>query len=191
MVAQIAPPYQILKSMSGRSRKGMGWRRRGNGCQSATRARARKLKSSEPGCQAGERSSPHRHDHRSDGVVRWPHIPGAMPTIVVRRHHHLGLAKAKGLAQSIARRLMDDYGGSFSWKGDVLHFERTGASGAVTVTDKDFQVRVNLGFLLSPLRSRIKREIIAFCDERFADGDRAADAQPTRTARRRRRAKSV
>jgi putative polyhydroxyalkanoate system protein len=117
--------------------------------------------------------------------------PGAMPTIFVRRHHDLGLAKAKGLAQSIARRLKADYGGSFSWKGDVLHFDRTGASGAVAVTDKDFQVRVELGFLLSPLRSRIEREIITFCDERFAEGDRAAGAQPTRTARRRRRTKSV
>src|SRR4030095_6799274 len=109
-----------------------------------------------------------------------------MPTINVRRHHDLGLAKAKGLAQSIARRLKDDYGGSFDWKGNVLHFERTGASGSVAVTKDDLQVHVELGLLLSPLRSRIEREIVPFGDEHLADGDREARGQPARRAVRRR-----
>ena len=109
-----------------------------------------------------------------------------MAAIVVRRHHALGLAKAKGLAQSVARRLKDDYGGSFGWQGDVLHFQRTGASGSVAVTREDFEVHVELGLLLSPLRSRIEREIISFCDEHFA-GDGAGRAQTTRRGARRRR----
>jgi putative polyhydroxyalkanoate system protein len=109
-----------------------------------------------------------------------------MPTIVVRRHHELGLAKAKDLAQSIARRLKKDYGGSFEWKGDVLHFERTGASASVAVTPDDFRVHVALGLLLTPLRSRIEREIVAFCDEHLAQGGRAPAARPARRAPRRR-----
>lgn len=110
-----------------------------------------------------------------------------MPTIVIRRQHHLGLAKAKDLAQSVARRLKGDYGGTFGWKGEVLHFERTGASGSIAVTEEDFQVHVELGFLLSPLRSRIEREIVAFCDEHFTDGDGARGGQPMRRAVRRRK----
>ena len=90
-----------------------------------------------------------------------------MATIVVRRKHDLGLAKAKGLAESMARRLRDGYGGSFAWNGNDLHFERTGATGSVAVTKEGFQVRVELGLLLSPLRSRIEREIVAFCDQQF------------------------
>jgi putative polyhydroxyalkanoate system protein len=109
-----------------------------------------------------------------------------MPTINVRRQHDLGLAKAKGLAQSIARRLKGDYGGSFGWKGNVLHFKRTGASGSVAVTKDDLQVHVELGLLLSPLRSRIEREIVTFCDEHLADGDQEARGQPARRAVRRR-----
>src|SRR5262245_7771718 len=109
-----------------------------------------------------------------------------MAAIVVRRHHALGLAKAKGLAQSIARRLKDDFGGSFEWQGNILHFERTGASGSVVVSKEGFEVQVQLGFLLSPLRSRIEQEIVSFCDEHFA-GDGAGRDQSARRATRRRR----
>ena len=101
-----------------------------------------------------------------------------MPTISVRRQHALGLAKARDLAQSIARRLKDDYGGSFGWQADVLHFERTGASGSVAVTKDDFRVHVDLDLLLSPLRSRIEREIVKFCDEHFAAAAGPGRARP-------------
>jgi|SRR5690349_17732806 putative polyhydroxyalkanoate system protein len=99
-----------------------------------------------------------------------------MATIVVRRKHDLGLAKAKRLAESVARRLRDDYGGSFAWNGNDLRFERTGATGSVAVTKAGFQVRVELGLLLSPLRARIEREIVAFCDEHF--GRAASGREP-------------
>ena len=100
-----------------------------------------------------------------------------MATIVVRRKHDLGLAKAKRLAESMAKRLRDDYGGSFAWNGNDLHFERPGATGSVAVTKEGFQVRVELGLLLSPLRSRIEREIITFCDEQF--GRASARREPS------------
>jgi putative polyhydroxyalkanoate system protein len=92
-----------------------------------------------------------------------------MSTIVIRRKHDLGLAKAKRLAESVAQQLQDDYGGSFTWKGADLHFKTTGAAGSVAVTKAGFQVRVELGLLLSPLRSRIEREIVTFCDEHFGE----------------------
>ena len=92
-----------------------------------------------------------------------------MAKIVVRRQHDLGLAKAKRLVQSKAKRLKDDYGGSFGWKGNVLQFERRGASGSIAVTKDDFEVQVELGLLLRPLRSRIEREIVAFCDQHLSE----------------------
>ena len=39
----------------------------------------------------------------------------------------------------------------------------------MAVTKAGFQVRVELGLLLSPLRSRIEREIVTFCDEHFGE----------------------
>ena len=108
-----------------------------------------------------------------------------MPTIVVRRKHGLGLAGARRLAESMARKLREDYGGSFAWEGDDLRFQRIGASGSVAVTKEGFQVRVELGVLLSPLRSRIEREIVAFCDEHFGGGDRSGRVRPARRPQRR------
>lgn len=95
-----------------------------------------------------------------------------MASIVVRRHHDLGIAKAKKLAQSIARKLKNDFGGSYEWRGDVLRFKRTGASGALVVSDDSVRVDVDLGLLLRPLRSRIEREINAFLDEHLAESER-------------------
>ena len=107
-----------------------------------------------------------------------------MSTIVVRRRHDLGLAEAKRLAENIAKKLRNDYGGSFIWQGDDLHFQRTGASGSVAVRKGNFQVRVELGFLLSALHSQIEEEIVTFCDAHLA-GDRAATpGEPARGAPR-------
>jgi len=93
--------------------------------------------------------------------------------IVVRRLHGLRLARAKRLAETIAKQLRDQYGGSYAWKGNTLRFERTGASGYVAVTRDRFEVRVELGWLLRPLRASIEREIQAFCDQHFGR-DRSA-----------------
>ena len=106
--------------------------------------------------------------------------------ILVRRHHDLGLARAKRLAETMARRLQDDYGGSYTWQGHELHFQRTGASGRVTVTKDSFQIRVELGFLLSALHSRIEREVRAFCDEHFGEEGPSDRSEPARRAARRR-----
>ena len=89
--------------------------------------------------------------------------------IVVRRHHDLGLTEARRLAETMALRLRGDYGGSFAWRGDELHFRRTGVSGLVGVTKDSVEIRVELGLLLRPLRGRIEREICAFCDEQFGE----------------------
>jgi hypothetical protein len=67
---------------------------------------------------------------------------------------------------------------------DDLHFTRIGAPGSVAVRENDFQVRVELGFLLSAMRSRIEQEIVTLCAAHLA-GDRAAPAgEPPRRAQR-------
>jgi len=84
--------------------------------------------------------------------------------IVIRRRHDLGMARAKRLAQKLARRLQDQFGGTYTWTGNTLHFQRTGASGYATVMKDSVQIRVELGLLLRPLRARIDREIRAGLD---------------------------
>jgi putative polyhydroxyalkanoate system protein len=108
-----------------------------------------------------------------------------MSQIVVQRRHALRPAKARRLAEGIAERLRGEYGGSYAWEGDTLHFRRMGASGQVAVTSDAVEIRVDLGLLLIPLRSRIEREIHAFLD---ADFGPAGPAQPPSAAPRRRAA---
>lgn len=84
--------------------------------------------------------------------------------IDIRRHHNLGLAKAKRLARTLARRLQNEFGGTYTWDGDTLRFQRTGVSGSATVAKDSVQIRVELGLLLRPLRARIERELRAGLD---------------------------
>src|SRR5262245_29822253 len=93
--------------------------------------------------------------------------------IVVRRKHGFGLARAKRLAEQMARRLRAEYGGAYEWDGNDLRFMRTGASGVVSVTKDDVDIRVELSLLLTRLRAQIEREIRAFCDEQFGANERA------------------
>jgi putative polyhydroxyalkanoate system protein len=102
--------------------------------------------------------------------------------IDIRRHHDLGLTKAKRLAQRLADKLQSELGGTWAWKGNELHFQRTGASGFATVTKDSVQIRVELGFLLRPLRARIEREIRAGLDEHLGHEDaRRAGRSPEPT----------
>lgn len=110
-----------------------------------------------------------------------------MSEIHVRRRHGLPIAEARRLAETMARKLRDDFGGSYAWEGDTLRFQRTGASGHVAVTPEAFDIRVDLSFLLRPLHGRIEREIVSFCDENVAP---AAETAQAPAARRKRAARS-
>ena len=59
------------------------------------------------------------------GQLRRHMVMTASPGTVIlqprasHRHHDLGLARAaKRLAEAMARRLQDDYGGSYNWEGN-------------------------------------------------------------------------
>jgi putative polyhydroxyalkanoate system protein len=113
-----------------------------------------------------------------------------MSVIVVRRRHGMRLAGARRLADQMAERLRDRFGGSYAWRGDALYFVRTGACGVVAVTARDVEIRLELGLLLSPLRSPIEREIHSFLAERLAPSGTAADGQARPAAVRKGRTRS-
>ena len=110
-----------------------------------------------------------------------------MSQIVVQRKHGLPLAEVKRRAEAVARRLRDEYGGSYVWAGDRLSFTRIGASGQLTVTRDTFEVRIDLGILLTAFHSRIEREINLFCDEQLgapAPRDRIPPPRPSTRGKR-------
>ena len=127
---------------------------------------------------AGHEHAIHLRYSRGRGVPQ-----RAMSEVIVRRRHGLQRTHARRLAETMAERLQNDFGGTYAWEGDTLRFQRTGASGHVLVTAHDVEIRVDLSLWLAPLHGRIEREIVAFCDEHFPQAAPDRAQAPRRTVR--------
>jgi putative polyhydroxyalkanoate system protein len=88
-----------------------------------------------------------------------------MAKINVERPHSLGREAAREKAEKLAERLASQYDVRYRWNGDTMEFKRSGADGSIEVGEDRVYVRLNLGLLLSPMSSSIKREIEAALDK--------------------------
>lgn len=88
-----------------------------------------------------------------------------MAKINVERPHSLGREAARAKAEKLAERLASQYDVRYRWNGDTLEFKRSGADGRIEVGEDHVSVQLNLGLLLSPMSSSIKREIEAALDK--------------------------
>ena len=88
-----------------------------------------------------------------------------MATIDVRRAHTIGKDKARAAAESVAERLRDKIQISYQWAGDDLRFERTGARGAIHVTDREVHVEIDLSLVLRPMKGKIEGKVHKYLDE--------------------------
>jgi putative polyhydroxyalkanoate system protein len=88
-----------------------------------------------------------------------------MAKINVERPHSLGREAAREKAEKLAERLASQYDVRYRWNGDTLEFKRSGADGCIEVGEDRVCVRLNLGLLLSPMSSSIKREIETALDK--------------------------
>lgn len=92
-----------------------------------------------------------------------------MPDIHIHREHHLGLPKARKIAFSWAEKAEDDLDMECTYEEgeteDTLYFTRSGVKGTLQVDAQSFELRAELGFLLSAFKSRIEAEISGQLDE--------------------------
>ena len=92
-----------------------------------------------------------------------------MADIDVRRVHNLGLKAARAAAD----RMADDLGRKFDlrgdWKGNILHFERPGVNGSLSIDDKNLHLTVSLGFLLKAMKGSIERAVMSQLDALFPE----------------------
>jgi putative polyhydroxyalkanoate system protein len=79
--------------------------------------------------------------------------------IHIERAHNLGLADARKSAEHIAARLKHELKIDSHWHGDVLLLTHYGAKGSIVVGHDKVEVKVELPFLLRPLRAKVEREI--------------------------------
>ena len=102
-----------------------------------------------------------------------------MATISIGKKHHYSHKKAKEVADKIAKDLKQRFELAYAWDGDHVNFERPGVTGRMLVGKDRISLDVRLGFLLTPLKGAIEREIHAQLDELIIEDKPAARGRAT------------
>jgi putative polyhydroxyalkanoate system protein len=93
-----------------------------------------------------------------------------MATISIARKHTLSQKKAKAAAEKIAKDLNKRFDLDYEWNGDRIEFARSGVNGHMSVGKERIALEVSLGWLLTPLKPAIEREITAQLDRLLGEG---------------------
>ena len=80
-----------------------------------------------------------------------------MADINIVQEHSMSAPMARAAAQKVADKLAAEYGVTCHWEGeDVLHFERSGVDGSLTLTAQRAALRIKLGFLMGAFAGAIE-----------------------------------
>lgn len=90
-----------------------------------------------------------------------------MAEIQIQRAHAMPAKKARDAANNFAKRLDDKFDLEHEWKGDTLHFSRSGVSGTLALTKNAVTIDVKLGFLLSAFAGKMEGHINDNLDQLF------------------------
>lgn len=91
-----------------------------------------------------------------------------MADIEFVKHHSLTVAKARALVQRTADGLAGKYGLTSEWRGNTLHFHRSGVEGEMHVTDSEVHLHMTLGLLLHAFKGTFIEHIERSFDELLA-----------------------
>ncbi len=91
-----------------------------------------------------------------------------MSNIHLKHNHSLTKEETRERVEAIANDLKREYKMDYAWKGDSVHFRRSGASGTVYLGDGFIELDIKLGMLLSPLKGKIEDTIRKDIDSRMA-----------------------
>jgi putative polyhydroxyalkanoate system protein len=93
-----------------------------------------------------------------------------MAHIRVTQAHKLPLEQAKTAAQQVADKLAEKLDMKSHWKGNVLHFTRSGVTGSLAVDAGKAVIDIKLGLMLSMLSGKIEEEARFMMKDVFAKG---------------------
>ena len=97
-----------------------------------------------------------------------------MSQIHIRKKHKLGQKQARKTAEKLAEKLASEYNAKCCWKDDNLEFKSSGVNGLLNVKNDEVEIKVNLGMMLRPLRSKIENGINAELDDILSDESKLA-----------------
>jgi len=93
-----------------------------------------------------------------------------MSNIHIKHPYTLVPDEARKRVEEIAKDLKKEYKMDYSWKGDQLHFRRTGASGSVELGDGMLELKIKLGMVLRPVKGKIEDSIRKNLIKEFGPG---------------------
>lgn len=91
-----------------------------------------------------------------------------MSVIKVSRAHHLSPDEIREIAEQVVVSLAEEFGVKYHWEDDTVRFKGAGAKGRLTLLPEQIDLQMDLGFLLTPLKSKIEKNIIRRLDEHLA-----------------------
>ena len=93
-----------------------------------------------------------------------------MSNIHIKHPYVLMPDEARKRVEEIAKDLKKEYKMDYSWKGDHLHFRRSGASGSVELGDGVLELKIKLGMILRPMKGKIEDSIRKNLVKEFGEG---------------------
>ncbi|MGI4847976.1 MAG: polyhydroxyalkanoic acid system family protein [Janthinobacterium lividum] len=91
-----------------------------------------------------------------------------MADITITQAHAMDTGAARAAAQKVADEMVEKYDMEVSWLGEVLHFQRSGASGTLTLLEHRAVLEVTLGFLLKSFAPMIEEKVTRNMQKVFA-----------------------
>ncbi|HLT12575.1 MAG TPA: polyhydroxyalkanoic acid system family protein [Marinobacter sp.] len=88
-----------------------------------------------------------------------------MSVIDIHRAHSLDKAHAREAAETLAKDLSKQFDVNYQWEGDLLKFKRSGVKGQLDIAEDELHIRLELGLMLRPFKSRIEQEIQSQLDQ--------------------------
>ncbi|ERS09724.1 MULTISPECIES: polyhydroxyalkanoic acid system family protein [Marinobacter] len=88
-----------------------------------------------------------------------------MSVIDIHRAHSLDKEHAREAAETLAKDLSKQFDVNYQWEGDLLKFKRSGVKGQLDISENDLHIRLELGLMLRPFKSRIEQEIHSQLDQ--------------------------
>lgn len=97
-----------------------------------------------------------------------------MSQIRVRRKHKLGHQQARKTAEKLAKKLAAEYKAKYRWVDDNLEFKSSGVSGQLNIKDDEVEVRMELGVMMRPFKTKIEKGLRAELDGILEDASKHA-----------------
>jgi putative polyhydroxyalkanoate system protein len=91
-----------------------------------------------------------------------------MADISIVQEHCLAPQQARAAAQQVADRIASEYDLACTWRGDVLHFERSGVQGSLTLGAQQAALVIKLGFLMGAFAPVIEAKVAEKMKKVFA-----------------------